>query len=90
MEGYHDDIIMAYAMCIFIVQTSFKKLEMVEKQTKAMLESWINVNNKTVAPLLEDQKYVNPFYTNTPTYHPKQGNNSNNDNGEYNWLFGRR
>jgi hypothetical protein len=43
MEGYHDDIIMAYAMCIFVVQTSFKKLEQVEKQTKAMLESWVNV-----------------------------------------------
>jgi len=90
MEGYHDDIIMAYAMCIFIVQTSFKKLEMVEKQTKAMLDSWVNINNKTVAPFLEDQKYVNPFYTNTPTYHPKQGNNGNNDNGEFNWLFGMR
>jgi hypothetical protein len=90
MEGYHDDIIMAYAMCIFIVQTSFKKLEMVEKQTKAMLESWVNVNSKTVTPSLGDQKYVNPFYTNTPTYHPKQGNDSNNDNGDYNWLFGIR
>ena len=90
MEGYHDDIIMAYAMCIFIVQTSFKKLEMVEKQTKAMLDSWVNINNKTVAPFLEDQKYVNPFYTNTPSYHPKQGNNGNNDNGVFNWLFGMR
>jgi len=27
MEGYHDDIIMSYAMAIFIIQTSFKKLD---------------------------------------------------------------
>ena len=88
MEGYHDDIIMAYAMCIFIVQTSFKKLEMVEKQTKAMLESWVNVSKNSVKPLLNQTQHVNPFYTNTPSYHPKQSSNGNNDNGEYNWLFG--
>jgi hypothetical protein len=88
MEGYHDDIIMAYAMAIFIVQTSFKKLEQVEKQTKAMLESWVNVSNNQSKPLFNQQQHINPFYTNTPTYNPKQPNNGNNDNGEYNWLFG--
>lgn len=88
MESYHDDIIMAYAMAIFIVQTSFKKLEQVEKQTKAMLESWVNVSNTQSKPLFNDQQHVNPFYTNTPTYHPKQPSNGNNDNGEFNWLFG--
>ena len=87
MEGYHDDIIMAYAMAIFIIQTSFKKLELVEKQTKAMLGSWVNVSNKETATSLNDKEHINPFYTNTPTYHPKQSN-GNNDNGEYNWLSG--
>jgi hypothetical protein len=85
MEGYHDDIIMAYAMCIFVVQTSFKKLEQVEKQTKAMLESWINVSN-TNNKSLSNPGYINPFYSNTPTYNPP--NNNNYNNGEYNWLFG--
>ena len=88
MDSYHDDIIMAFAMCIFVVQTSFKKLEQVEKQTKAMLESWVAVSNKPTNTLMNDG-YVNPFYTNTPTYHPKQ-NNESNDSGEYNWLFGLR
>jgi hypothetical protein len=86
MDSYHDDIIMAFAMCIFVVQTSFKKLEQVEKQTKAMLESWVAVSNKPTNTLTNDS-YVNPFYTNTPTYHPKQ-NNESNDSGEFNWLFG--
>jgi hypothetical protein len=88
MDSYHDDIIMAFAMCIFVVQTSFKKLEQVEKQTKAMLESWVAVSNKPTNTLMNDG-YVNPFYTNTPTYHPKQ-NNESNDSGEFNWLFGLR
>ena len=88
MEGYHDDIIMAYAMAIFIVQTSFKKLEQVEKQTKAMLESWVNVSNIQSKPMINGQQHINPFYTNTPTYNPVHPNNGNNDNGEYNWLFG--
>jgi hypothetical protein len=86
MDGYHDDIIMAYAMPIFIVQTSFKKLEQVEKQTKAMLDSWVNTSSQN-GTTTKNNNHTNPFYVNTPTYHPKQ-NNGNNDNGEYNWLFG--
>ena len=87
MNGYHDDIIMAYAMPIFIVQTSFKKLEQVEKQTKAMLDSWVNVSSNNKDNKVNRQ-YNSPFYSSTPTYHPKQPNNGNNDDGEYNWLFG--
>jgi hypothetical protein len=89
MEGYHDDIIMAYAMPIFIVQTSFKKLEQAEKQTKAMLDGWINVSNDNN----NNNKRVptNPVFNNTPSYNPPTiGQNGNNDNGEYNWLFGIR
>ena len=90
MEGYHDDLIMSLAMSIFVVQTSFKRLEKIEKQTKAMLESWIKVsNNKKEAFLSNSNKtHINPFYTNTPTYHPKHPDQSPNDGGEYNWLFG--
>lgn len=87
MEGYHDDIIMAYAMCIFVIQTSFKKLKQLENQTKAMLDSWVNVSSNNI--INTQPTYTNPFYTNTPTYHPQQNNNGNpNDGGEYNWLFG--
>ncbi len=89
MDGYHDDIIMAYAMPVFVVQTSFKKLEQAEKQTKAMLDGWINVSNNR-----ETTKQVssNPVFNNTPTYNqPSVGQGgANNDNGEYNWLFGIR
>ena len=51
-----------------------------------MLDSWTTVSNNT-NKITPKQTHVNPFYSNTPTYEPKQ-NNGNNDNGEYNWLFG--
>ena len=53
-----------------------------------MLDSWVNTTNKSNDKMFSDKQHTNPFYTNTPTYEPKQGNNGNNDNGEYNWLFG--
>ena len=87
MPNYHDDIIMALAMPVFVVQTTFKKLEVVEKQTKAMLEGWINTNNSNEVNGV-NKNFTNPFYSNSPTYEPIQSNNGNNDNGEYNWLFG--
>ena len=86
MDGYHDDIIMALAMPLFVVQTTFKKLKQIENQTRAMLDSWTTVSNNG-NKITPKQTHVNPFYSNTPTYEPKQ-NNGNNDNGEYNWLFG--
>ena len=90
MKGYHDDLIMSLAMCIFIVQTSFKKLERIEKQTKAMLDSWISVSQNKQKELLNhaNKTHINPFYTNTPTYHPRSANQGLNDDGEFNWLFG--
>jgi hypothetical protein len=37
MEGYHDDILMSCAMALWAIEYSFKSLERLEKQTKAML-----------------------------------------------------
>jgi hypothetical protein len=41
MEGYHDDILMSCAMALWAIEYSFKSLERLEKQTKAMLGSWV-------------------------------------------------
>ena len=40
MDGYHDDLLMAFAMPLWVLEHSFKKLEKLEKQSKAMLSSW--------------------------------------------------
>jgi hypothetical protein len=90
MPGYHDDIIMAYAMAIFVVQTSFKKLEETKKHTKAMLDSWLNITNSSNEIIRNDN---NTTTTNTPTYNQpqiRQNGADNNNNGDYNWLFGIR
>ena len=89
MDGYHDDIIMALAMPIYVVQTTFKKLKIIENQTKAMLDSWVTVSNES-QKTEPTKKHVNPFYTNTPTYDPKQVGDGSSDNGEFNWLFGMK
>ena len=86
MDGYHDDIIMALAMPLFVVQTTFKKLKQAENQTRAMLDSWTTVSNSS-NKITPKPIHTNPFYSNTPTYHPKQ-NHNNTDSGDYNWLFG--
>ena len=86
MDGYHDDIIMALAMPLFVVQTTFKKLKQAETQTRAMLDSWTTVTNGS-NKINPKQIHTNPFYSNTPTYHPNP-NHKKDDSGEYNWLFG--
>ena len=89
MPGYHDDIIMAYAMAIFVVQTSFKKLEESKKHTKAMLDSWLNITNGGNETFKRGSNP--PTNLNTPTYNQpqvNQGGVNNNDNGDFNWLFG--
>lgn len=40
MDGYHDDLLMAFGMPLWVLEHSFKKLEKVKSQTKAMLSSW--------------------------------------------------
>jgi len=47
MKGQHDDCIMAMAMCLYVARTSFASLERVDKQTKAMLDSWVNTSEQT-------------------------------------------
>lgn len=40
MDGYHDDLLMSLAMGLWVLQHSFKNLERMERQAKAMLASW--------------------------------------------------
>lgn len=40
MKGYHDDLLMSAAMCLFVGMTSFRNLEESRGKSKAMLDSW--------------------------------------------------
>jgi intein/homing endonuclease len=85
MDGYHDDLIMAMAMCLWVIEHSFKNLEKLEKQTKAILSSWINVSNT-----VNDSRGTNnnKHQTKKPNFNPIVSKNMQDPNGDYMWLFG--
>jgi hypothetical protein len=86
MEGYHDDLLMAMAMCLWVIEHSFKNLERLEKQTKAILNSWLaGSNNKPTTTVVnketgEKVTKINPQHT---AYR-----NAQDPRGEHMWLFG--
>jgi hypothetical protein len=87
MEGYHDDLLMSLAMALWVVEHSFKNLERLEKQNKAMLSSWLggSSNNQTTTniknPVTGDvTKKINPEH--------KAYRNVQDPRGEHMWVFG--
>ncbi len=94
MDGYHDDLLMAIGMCLWVVEHSFKNLERLEKQTKAMLNSWLGGANKHV-PQIEAEKGAgfvpkdnrNKAATPKPNFSPIVSKNMQDPTGRYMWLF---
>jgi intein/homing endonuclease len=88
MEGYHDDLIMSLGMALWVMEHSFKNLERLEKQTKAILSSWLSTSNPsstvtTINPETKQiEKKINPNHS---AY-----KNVQDPRGEYSWLFGKR
>jgi len=80
MKGYHDDLLMAIAMCCYVSQTSFKDFEKSKGQTKAMLDSWVvsTQTNEGVNELNSVSDY------NLKKDISKQVQLANSD---HNWLF---
>jgi len=94
MEGYHDDLLMSLGMCLWVVEHSFKNLERLEKQTKAMLSSWIVGGSKTPEELEKDRgtgfvskENRNKAATPKPKFSPTVGRNMQDPTGKYMWLF---
>jgi len=91
MKGSHDDLIMALGMCLFVANTSFKKLHESDNATKAMLESWKirdNEINTSADYLLHDTINMarNTMY-NDP--HGMSNNNNLQNTRDFGWLFGK-
>lgn len=78
MKNYHDDCIMAIAMCCYVAQTSFKDFEKSKGQAKAMLDSWIVSSNEVNA--IPEMVYNSPAYKDTSRH--VQAPIS-----EHNWVF---
>ena len=82
MKGYHDDLLMAIAMCTFVAQTSFKDFEKSKGQTKAMLDSWVvSTQTSETVDALNTSEYnaiVNREATAKQVQHALS---------EHNWVF---
>jgi hypothetical protein len=80
-------LLMSLAMCLWVMEHSFKNLEKLEKQTKAILSSWASSSTttpmaKTVNPQTKQlEKKINPNHS---AYR-----NVQDPRGEYAWLFGK-
>lgn len=94
MEGYHDDLLMSLAMCLWVVEHSFKNLERLENQNKAMLKAWISTGSVAdkqpdiergtgFVPLGNKNKAALP----KPRFNPSVSRNMQDPNGQYLWLF---
>lgn len=86
MEGYHDDLLMAMGMALWVVEHSFKNLERLEKQTKAILNSWITSANSTTPTTVtidkntgKEVKKINPQHSSF--------RNVQDPRGDHMWLF---
>lgn len=92
-EGYHDDLLMALAMCLWVVEHSFKNLERLEKQTKAILNSWLIGANPVPQPELEkgtgfvSKENRNKEAAPKPKFNPIVSRNMQDPTGQYMWLF---
>jgi hypothetical protein len=94
MDGYHDDLLMSLAMCLWVVEHSFKNLEKLEKQNKAMLSAWLSGVNPDV--IETDKEKGTGFVSNNnrhktaaprPKFAPTVSKNMQDPTGQYMWLF---
>jgi len=94
MDGYHDDILMSLAMCLWVLEHAFKNLERLEKQNKAILNSWLSGANMAPAPTNpnEPSGFVskenrNKVASPKPSFNPVVARNMQDPTGRFQWLF---
>jgi hypothetical protein len=92
MDGYHDDLIMSMAMCLWVIEHSFKNLEKLEKQTKAMLNSWVASTTQVDTDAQRGNGFVSKENRHKtaapkPNFSPVVAKNMQDPKGQYMWLF---
>lgn len=91
MDGYHDDLLMALGMPLWVMEHSFKKLEKMEKQNKAILSSW-SVGGSATSTEEYNTGYVpknqrNKRALSKPKFSRTVSKNMQDPKGDYLWLF---
>ena len=93
MEGKHDDILMAIAMPLWTIEHSFKNLVKAEKQSKAILNSWMSTQSLTqkVEEEVPNKRLVSskPKPISVPMRGTNENTNKTRNNNQYLWLFSK-
>jgi len=90
--GKHDDLIMAMAMALFVMEFSFKKLKAFKAKTKNMLGSWVmNSADPVDLDVLSGNGFVprgkKKDTGKPPTFNRNISRNMQDPEGKYLWLF---
>lgn len=94
MDGYHDDLLMALGMALWVLEYSFKNLKKATAQNKAILSSWSTGSPTTKE--INDASYDGGFVSNNnrgkktaprPRFNPNVSRGMQDPNGDYMWLF---
>jgi hypothetical protein len=89
MKGHHDDLLMALGMALWVLEHSFKNLEKVKNQTKAMLNSWVITGTEAINTA-NQSGYVTAKGEKPrpkPKFTPQVAKNMQDPNGDFLWLF---
>ena len=89
MDGYHDDLLMSLAMCLWVMEHSFKKLERLEKQNKAILSSWLTGANVSNSPTVKEKDQVTGNVVQKINTTHTAYRNVQDPRGQYSWLFAK-
>ena len=85
-KGKHDDIIMAMAMALYVLEYSFKRLTQQKNKTKSMLSSWV-VNSGNDGQDMPHGAASTSKKRETPNFDPQTSKNMQDPKGQYMWLF---
>jgi len=85
-KGKHDDIIMAMAMALYVLEYSFKRLTQQKNKTKSMLSSWV-VNSGDDGQDMPHGAESTSKKRETPRFDPQTSKNMQDPKGQYLWLF---
>ena len=89
MDGYHDDLLMSLAMSLWVMEHSFKKLERLEKQNKAILSSWLTGANVSNSPTVKEKDQVTGNVVQKINTTHTAYRNVQDPRGQYSWLFAK-
>ena len=93
--GFHDDLLMALGMGLWVLEHSFKKLEKAKEQTKAILDAWGGGVGTTPNEAV-NASYNGGFVSKAnkgkrtaprPRFDPRVSANMQDPNGDHMWLF---